>query len=130
MVNKEQEKKLSEQISDFINLLENSSRSYNYFFEKMQETDKATHDFLHKCEEGTIVYKDRAKYWLRLEKIRQERRAHKDCVEELEPISNYANNNKKVINELRNLLSMVRKQEKYHEKRQYFPRVIDFNKLD
>ena len=59
------DKKLSENISDFLNLMSDADASYEYMKEKLNETDKATQDILHTLELENPDYKERAKNWLR-----------------------------------------------------------------
>lgn len=118
------DKKLSENISDFLNLMSDAGASYEYMKEKLNETDKATQDILHTLELENPDYKERAKLAKELQKIRRARRAYKDSVEELSPIVLFAANYKDCINKIKQLLGEVRKQERYHQNRQYFPRII------
>lgn len=118
--------KLSEQISDFIKLINSAVPSFNYFYDKMLEQDKITQDILHKLELEDVKYNERARLATELQKVRRDRRKYKDCVEELELIKNFAldDKNKKFINNLGQLVGAVRKVEKYHADRHYFPRVV------
>lgn len=118
------DKKLSENISDFLNLMSDAGASYEYMKEKLNEADKATQDILHTFELENPDYKERAKLGKELQKIRCARRAYKDSVEELSPIVLFAANYKDCINKIKQLLGKVRKQERYHQNRQYFPRII------
>ena len=56
-------------------------------------------------------------------------RFFKDKVEELTPVFNFVSDNKKVIHNLQKVLSEVRKQEKYHENRNYYPRVLKYKEF-
>lgn len=118
------EQKLSEQISDFLNLLTSATASYKYMNDKMEEQNKLTQDILHALELENLHYKECAKLATQLKKVRRSRRGYKDSVEELEPIVNFVENNKKFLDMLRQCLGEVRKQEKYHSKRRYFPRIV------
>lgn len=116
--------KLSEQISDFVKLLNSAKPSFDYFYSKMTDTEKMTQDILHKFELEDLKYDERAKLATILQRTRRERRAYKDCVEELEAVRNFADKNKQFINQLTQLIGTLRKVEKYHESRRYFPRII------
>ena len=118
------EKKLSEQISDFLSLMNGVKASYDYFHSKMVEQDKATQDLLHTLELDDLGYRERAKLSTKLRDIRRGRRAYKDSVEELTPLLDYIEHNKKALDNLRNTLGELRKQERYHENRRYYPRII------
>lgn len=65
------DKKLSENISDFLNLMSDAGASYEYMKEKLNETDKATQDILHTLELENPDYKERAKLAKELQKIRR-----------------------------------------------------------
>lgn len=118
------DKKLSEQISEFLNLLNAVAPSYQYAYDKVGEQDKLTQDILHSLELENLKYNERAKLATQLQQVRRSRRGYRDMVEELEPIAEFAKNNKKFLDMLRQCLGEVRKQEKYHENRRYFPRII------
>jgi len=117
------DKKLSERISDFNNLLRSVKSSYEYMNEKMTEQDKHTQDILHKLELEDIKYNERARLATELQKVRRERRMYKDGIEELKPIVDFAD--KKLIDSVGQLLGEVRRVEKYHQNRQYFPKIIN-----
>lgn len=118
------EKKLSEQLSDFLSLINGVKASYDYFHSKMIEQDKATQDLLHTLELENLGYRERAKLSTKMRDIRRVRRVCKDSVEELKPLLEYIEHNKKAIDNLRNTLGELRKQERYHENRRYYPRII------
>ena len=118
------EKKLSEQISDFLSLMNSVKASYDYFHSKMVEQDKATQDLLHTLELDDLNYRERAKVSTKIRDTRRVRRACKDSVEELTPLLDYIEHNKKALDNLRNTLGELRKQERYHENRRYYPRII------
>lgn len=118
------EKKLSEQISDFLSLMNSIKASYDYFHSKMVEQDKATQDLLHTLELDDLNYRERAKVSTKIRDTRRVRRACKDSVEELTPLLDYIEHNKKALDNLRNTLGELRKQERYHENRRYYPRII------
>ncbi|MCC8160229.1 MAG: hypothetical protein LIO53_02750 [Oscillospiraceae bacterium] len=121
----EEEKKISETISDFTKFLTDAKYSYAYMKEEMIKQDKITQDILHSLELEELKYKDRARLATRLADSRKQRRIFKDAVEELEPIMNFLEENKKLLNSLGALLGAVRKEEKYHSTRKYYPRIIE-----
>ena len=81
---------------------------------------------LNELELGEFSYSERSKIATQLVKNRQERRYHKDVVEEPEPIINFFDNpqNRNFMNQLTQLLGKVRKIESYHQNRVYVPKVI------
>lgn len=118
------DKKLSEQISDFLNLVSGACTSYKYMYDKVNEQDKLTQDILHSLELENLKYQERAKLATQLQQVRRSRRGYKDSVEELAPIIDFAEKNKKFLDLLKQCLGEVRKQEKYHSNRKYFPRIV------
>lgn len=119
------ELKVSEVISEFVKFLNNAHFSYTYMLEKMNEQEKVTQDILHSLELDDLKYNERAKLATRLAEVRKQRRIYKDAVEELEPVSDFLEDNKKLLNNLGALVGNVRKQEKYHSNRQYYPRIVE-----
>ena len=91
----------------------------------MNEQEKVTQDILHSLELNDLKYNERAKLATRLAEVRKQRRIYKDAVEELEPVSDFLEDNKKLLNNLGALVGNVRKQEKYHSNRQYYPRIVE-----
>ena len=118
------ELKVSEVISEFVKFLNDANFSYTYMLEKMSEQEKVTQDILHSLELDDLKYNERAKLATRLAEVRKQRRIYKDAVEELEPVSDFLADNKKLLNNLGALVGNVRKQEKYHSNRQYYPRIV------
>ena len=119
-----EERKISEVIADFVKFLNNAQFSYTYMLEKMGEQDKITQDILHQLELEDLKYNERAKLATHLAAARKHRRIFKDSVEELELIAEFLEENKKLLNNFSALVGAVRKQEKYHSNRQYYPRII------
>ena len=113
--------KNSEQISAFLRFCTESEKSLTGAFARESQLNAVTQDILHDLELGDLNYKERAKVATKLAGVRKERRLEKDTIEELEDfISWYSDQNtKKVLDQLRNVLGKVRKQEEYHENRVY-----------
>ncbi|MCL1995003.1 MAG: hypothetical protein FWG63_02265 [Defluviitaleaceae bacterium] len=119
--------KTSESLSDFLNWFSSIEVEYTQAQENQREADKKQQDVLHKIEID-ISYDDheelmKAAHLLKF--IREERRCAKDKMANLFPIKNWAEKNKKVINELKGLLGQVRKVEKEFENRNYNNRSSD-----
>lgn len=119
--------KFSDTISAFLKLMEDVQRDYAYNGEQVERINKLTQDYLHSLELDGLNYKERAKIATRLSKARQERRAHKDMVEVLEPLVSFLENDKgkTLINLMREVLGKTRKVEGYLENRVYIPRVLN-----
>lgn len=118
------QKKTSVYIEEFLNFLRNAQSEFSFSQEHQKEQEDLTQDILHCIELGELGYHDRAKMASYLKEAREERRQYKNRVEELACIVDFANINKKFINELEQLLGEVRKQERYHANRSYHPRVM------
>lgn len=118
------EKKLkSEVISDFLGLIEECKIYDAIADEKINLSNKATQDMLHKIEFSND-YKERSKAATQLHYIREDRRHYKDIKEETAIVVAYYEENKKAVERLKKMLGEMRKVEKYHENRAYKPRVI------
>lgn len=119
------EKLKSEIISDFLNLMLNTPSIYSAAYKAVNEEDKLASDLLHEIElDGTTCAK-RSKTATALRTNRLDRRYYKDIVEEYSPLNEFLKdgNNDKAIKKLMQVLGDVRKVEKYHEDREYRPRV-------
>lgn len=113
--------KNSEQISAFLRFCTESEKNLAGSSVRELQLNNTTQDILHDLELGDLNYKERAKVATKLAGVRRERRIEKDAIEELEDfVSWYSDpNTKRVLDQLRNVLGKVRKQEEYHENRVY-----------
>lgn len=116
----------SEYISEFLNFVSSVESSYNYCLAEMKKQEQLTQDYLHSLELDDLRYDERNKVATKLAMNRKDRRYYKDRVEEYEPIMKFLNEqrNKQMINQLKNVLGEVKKQEQYHNKRFYIPKVL------
>ena len=116
--------KTSEQIKAFLDLIREVEPRYMIALDAMKTEDKRTQDFLHAIEFEPHA-EERSKIATKMRASRIARRENKDVVEELEPFINFLSvqSNKRVIDQLTQLLGQIRKVEKYHENRSYHPRV-------
>lgn len=121
------EKKLSQQISDFLDLLAEAESVYNFNYEKVGEYDKLTINYTHSLELEDLSYQESCKKTTQLKKHLKERRKCKNKVEEYKPIVDFLadKNNKKIINQLKQTLGAIRKVEDYHSNRHYIPRDVN-----
>ena len=115
---------VSEKIKQFTDFLSEALSLYDIALDGMHKEEKRLQDFLHAIEFEAYA-KERSKICTKLHKSRMERRRYKDIVEELEEVVRFCSDqqNKKVLDQLTQLLGRVRKIEKYHRERQYIPRV-------
>ena len=116
--------KTSEELKRFLDFVKECGTKYEIAHEAMRTEEKREQDFIHSIEFENHV-ENRSKTCTKLRACLMERRRNKDVVEELEPIIEFMSNphNKRVIDQLSQVLGKVRKAEKYHENRSYHPRV-------
>lgn len=115
---------VSEGIKQFTDFVKENSKLYQIALENMKTEDKRLQDFLHAIEFESNA-KKRSKICTKLHRSRVERRKYKDIVEEREEIVIFFSDpqHKKTLDQLSQLLGKVRKAEKYHKDRTYYPRV-------
>ena len=113
-------------LTEFLNFISDTQSHYSFCFEKVNEQDKLTQDYLHSLELDELKCSERSKLATKLATNRKDRRYYKDRVEELEPIVQFFEElqNKKMLDKLKQVLGQVRKQEGYHKDRTYVPRVL------
>lgn len=126
--------KVSKKIEEFVLFYDEAMSIYKYCFDMVNECDKLKCDLLHKLELGLYQDKNEKRRLLtQLEYCLKDRRYYKDRVEELEPFAglwlnkskeNVMKSCKEAINNIKNCLGNVRKQEEYHSDRKYKPRVL------
>ena len=80
------EQKLSQQISGFLQLMEQAQKSYTYSAEEVQRMELLTQDYLHKLELQSCSYHARTRVATAIRDCRAERRRHKDNTIILEPL--------------------------------------------
>ncbi len=110
-------------IENLLNMLRQSEQTSQSAYDLMEDENKKTQDYLHKLELENLNYKERAKLSTKLMENRRLRRKYKDEYEELKPIAEFIEVNKPMIHKLEQLLGEIRKVEKYHKNRQYYPRI-------
>ena len=77
----------SETISNFGNMVVEAKSDYEWNNSEISRLDRLTQDYLHQLELGDLSYRERAKVATQLAEVRQLRRASKDTVDILEPLS-------------------------------------------
>ena len=120
------EQKLSQQISGFLQLMEQAQKSYTYSAEEVQRMELLTQDYLHKLELQSCSYHARTRVATAIRDCRAERRRHKDNTIILEPLVGFlqTEKGKLLISQLQQTLGAVRKAERVTQDRQYHPRVL------
>lgn len=114
---------VSYNIESFLNFLREAEEIYKTSYNKVNELDKLTQDYLHDIELGDFDYKGRAKIATKLKETRQARRKYKDVTLTLQPVTEWIQLHKGTINELQQLLGKVRKEEKALTNRVYIRKV-------
>ena len=114
---------VSYNIESFLNFLREADEIYKTSYDKVNELDKLTQDYLHDIELGDFDYKGRAKIATKLKETRQARRKYKDVTLTLQPVKEWVQLHKGTINELQQTLGKVRKEEKALTNRIYIRKV-------
>lgn len=114
---------VSYNIESFLNFLREAEELYKTSYDKVNELDKLTQDYLHDIELGDFNYKGRAKIATKLKETRQARRKYKDTTLTLQPVKEWVQLHKGTINELQQILGKVRKEEKALTNRIYIRKV-------
>ena len=117
-------KKISEQIKSFLDFLDECQELNSMAYSGVGEEDKRHQDLIHAIEFEHNPDKI-AQIGIRLHQNRMERRVYKDLFEVTDPVVQFIRDpqNKKMLNQMKQLLGEVRKVEKRHENRTYIPRI-------
>lgn len=121
-----EEKRLSDQISEFLKLLERIEKDFEWAIQAEAQDENLTQDYLHQLELLPFSYHDRAKTAEKLKDCRIHRRAMKDTIAITAPIVDFARSEKGkvLISNLQQVLGKVRKEERRLEERTYTPKVL------
>lgn len=116
---------LSQEIRNIIASFEQAEKDYRYAYDQVGLLDKETQDILHSLELDPITKNERNRLATRLQKVRKQRRIHKDTVQCNEPIVTFLQSEKgrNMINLLKEVLGKTRKIEDVHENRTYKQKV-------
>lgn len=118
-------KEISEVLQDFINYIDRCRNEYELAHEAVGKEDRRLQDLVHEMEFAEDR-NTRNKVATKFHRSRKERRKYKDEVMRRQLIVDFFNEpqNKKVLNNLRQLLGKQRTQEEFlNGKREYKPRV-------
>ena len=121
--------KYSEHLSQFLNFLESAKKDYSWYEDELTKQEALTQDYLHQLELEHLNYSERAKIATKLAACRKARREAKDIVTILSHIVNYSSVYEKSLNQLKETLGKVRKEEKIIETRSYNFKVLDKEKI-
>ena len=118
------EKKISEQIKSFLDFIDECRELNSMAYSGVGEEDKRHQDLIHAIEFEENP--DRiAQIGMRIHQNRVERRVYKDLFEVTDPVVQFTQDsqNKKALDQMRQLLGKVRKVESRQENRFYVPRI-------
>ena len=115
-------KKMSETIGDFLDLLDDARKKYDWAYEQVGIEDKRSVDLEHAIE-FTDDPEKLLDYAKRLHQCRVDRRDYKDIVGQTYIINYWADKNAISINYLRETLGRLRQEEQNQQSRVYSPRV-------
>lgn len=113
---------ISSGIDDFLKYLREVEELHNNSIVFEEQTNDETQDILHSLELQPHNYNEVARLGIKLREIRQNRRNHKNTIQQTTPVVDWIKNNRKTINELQQLLGKVRKEEKNTQGRIFTPR--------
>ena len=119
--------RLSNRVATFLKFYDDTQSAYRFCSDELAKLEKEQNDLLHAIEFNPNGYKERNKLASKLEAVRKDRRFYKDRVGEIEALITFSKDpaNAKAINMLKQALGQMRKEESYHEKREYWPRSTD-----
>lgn len=115
----------SKAIEIFLKMLKTAEDENRVSRDNVAYADKLLQDLLHKLELEDLKYTERAKLATELKKSRKNRRIAKDTIDITEPILAWLADNKKAVEQLKQLLGRVRKINEARVDRKYNPRVMN-----
>ena len=120
------DKKVSEQLSDFLKFIRDCNTDKKLYTEYVETEDKKTQDILHKIELNTLKRDEKTKIVTKLQEVRRTRREFKDKIEVVEDICKYfeAPTHISMIRDLEQILGKIRKIEERQGNKIYVPRVL------
>ena len=126
------EQKFSQQISDFLQLLDQAQKSYVWSQSEITRLDQLTPDYLHLLELQDRDYHNLAQVASSIKQCRINRRQHKDNIAFLEPLVTLLSSEKGklIVSQLQQTLGAVRKAERVAQDRHYTPRVLSLEEYE
>lgn len=108
-----EERKLSDKVKEFIELLESGTNDYYTNFNAEHELFNSRMDMIHTLELETLSYHEVAHLALDIRDVSRSRRQYKDAYLLREPIMKFTKENKKIIEDLKKLQIDLENVEKY-----------------
>ena len=117
---------LAQDIRTILASFEQAEKDYKWAYDQVGLLDKETQDILHSLELDPINKNERNRLATRLQKVRKQRRVHKDTVQSNEPIVTFLQGEKgrNMLNLLREVLGKTRKVEDLQEIRTYRQKAV------
>lgn len=115
-------------IEAFLKTLKSAEENNRMSKEQLVYEDKLLQDILHKLELEDLNYSERAKLATQLKNSRKNRRKAKDTIEFTDAILEWLENNKKPVEQLKQVLGKLRKIKEVQGARQYTPRIMNGEK--
>ena len=120
-----QSKSPAEQLTDFLNFIDSCIQEYRLAYGAVNDEDKRLQDMIHEME-FAVDKAERNRVATKLQRSRRTRRENKDIVMRNELIVEFFEEsaNKKVLNQMRQLLGRQRREEEFlQSERTYKPRM-------
>lgn len=115
----------SQSVESALNMFSQANESLRMAQNKLDFCDKKTQDLLHELELCDWTYHERAHAAIELQAVRQRRRAAKDIIDVLTPLTTWLTAQASVVNQLKQCLGAMRKAESKMENRVYYKRACD-----
>ena len=122
---------LSDLLRDVCNTLDQAPAEYQHYYDKVNEMNKLTQDYLHMLELKDLYDMELVRFGEELRDCRRKRREYKDSCDRLQPFVDFleTEKGKTTHNQLKQLLGKVRETEKRLINRQYIPRILKEEEL-
>lgn len=115
--------KYSQELENIITFFKAAASDQSFYYCAVGETEKELQDLDHELELAATDAVAIKRLGRERKKVLQTRRQHKDVVECTAPLAAFIAEHPRLLNELSVVLGKIRKVEKYHQTRQYIPRV-------
>jgi hypothetical protein len=117
----------AKELRDVLMSFEQAEKDYLWSCDQVDLYDKETQDILHSLELDPLAKNERNRLATRLQRIRRQRREHKNIFEVNEPLVELLQSEKGryMCNLLKDALGKMRKVEQYHQNRTYVKRISE-----
>lgn len=112
----------SKDISNFLDTIRDVRLSYQSHVDEKRKSEEETQDILHTLELRKNSAVELTRLMVKLRNVRRCRRYHKEQIEIMQPVYDWAKKNKPALDDLQKVLGDTRKIEKDFDGRIYFLR--------